>query len=66
MIPLAQQELIVMDMETAFAELGMVVRSALDVLLDIFNQIEGAMVRFNCIYTLYYFKVPPFFQIFQE
>ena len=53
-------------MDTAFAKLGIVVRSALDVLLDIFHRMACAAVRFNRFYSLYYFKLPPFFRINQE
>ena len=55
-----------MDMDTALAKLGMVVRSALDVLLGIFHRMACVAVRFNRFYSLYYFKLPPFFRTNQE
>ena len=55
-----------MDMDSAFAKLRIVVRSALDVLLDIFHCMACVAVRFNSFYSLYYFKLPPFFRVSQE
>ena len=50
-----------MDMDTALAKLGIVARSARNVVVDILNQMKGVTVRFNFIYTLYCFKLPAFF-----
>ena len=55
-----------MNMEAAFAKLGIVVRSALDVLLDIFHRMACVAVRFNRFYSLYYLKLPLFFRINQK
>ena len=54
-------------MDTAFAKLGIVVRIALDVVVDIFHRMAcAAVVRFNRFYSLCYLKLPPFFRINQE
>lgn len=63
---LALKELIVMEMGTALAKLGIVARSALNAVVDILNQMEGVTVRFNCIYTFYRFKLPAFFKYFRN
>ena len=55
-----------MDTDTALAKLGIVARSARNVVVDILNQMESVTVRFNCIYTLYCFKLPAFFEYFRN
>ena len=52
MVQLVQEDLVVMDTDTAVAKLGMVAKSALDVLVDIFSQMDCVKVRFNYLYSV--------------
>ena len=49
---LVQEDLVAMDTDTAVAKLDMVAKSVLDVLVDIFNQMDCVKVRFSYLYSV--------------
>lgn len=46
---LVQLDLAVMEMENVFAKLGIKARNVMNVILDIFDQVDCVQVRFNFI-----------------
>ena len=57
---LVQEDLVVMDTDTAVAKLDMVAKSVLDVLVDIFNQMDCVKVRFSYLYSVDIHDLRPF------
>ena len=58
---LVQEDLVAMDTDTAVAKLDMVVKSVLDVLVDIFNQMDCVKVRFSYLYSVDIRDLRPFY-----